>query len=218
VSPLLSGKDSEGLTQKAFDKLLLRLDPDRIQAAKKYEEIRRQLMKFFEWNDCLCPAELADETINRVARKIEEGQDVQNLKAYFSAIAKHVLQEYWRALKREPVSLEALSISQGSSDGSRELQTSLARQDHDSVRLECMGRCMKMLSPEERQLIMAYERGEKGARIRNRERLAKRFKMSSNALRLRVFRIKQRLEVCYRECRSELDPHSTSAPGALGPD
>jgi len=207
VSPLLSGKKSEGLTQEAFDKLLLRLDPDRIQAAKKYEQFRRRLMKAFEWDDCLRPAELADETINRTARKLEEGEEVRNLEAYFTAIAKYVLQEYWRELKREPLSLEALSLSQGSSDGSRELAGALTLQDHDTVQVECMERCMKKLSPEERQLIMAYERGERGARIRNRERLAKRFKMSANALRLRVFRIKQRLEVCYRECRSELDPH-----------
>ena len=106
MSPLLSGKDSEGLTQEAFDKLLLRLDTDRIQAAKKYEQIRRRLMKAFEWNDCLCPADLADETINRVARKLQEGEEIRNLEAYFSAFAKHVLQEYWRELKREPVSLE----------------------------------------------------------------------------------------------------------------
>lgn len=207
MSPLLSGKKSEGLTQEAFDKLLLRLDPDRIQAAKKYEQFRRRLMKAFEWDDCLRPAELADETINRTARKLEEGEEVRNLEAYFTAIAKYVLQEYWRELKREPLSLEALSLSQGSSDGSRELAGALTLQDHDTVQVECMERCMKKLSPEERQLIMAYERGERGARIRNRERLAKRFKMSANALRLRVFRIKQRLEVCYRECRSELDPH-----------
>lgn len=217
MSRLLSGKDPTGLTQHAFDKLLLRLDPDRARAALKYEQIRRRLMRTFEWNDCLLPADLADETINRVARKLADGEEVRNLEAYFSAIARHVLQEYWRELKKEPVSLEELSLSQVP-DGSRKLGSPLARQGSDSNGAECMERCMKKLPSEERQLIMAYERGEKGTRIRNRERLASRFKMSANALRLRVFRIKQKLEVCYRKCRSELEPESTTDSHRLGPD
>jgi hypothetical protein len=41
-------KDRE-LTQAAFDMLLARLDPDREEAGRKYDEIRRKLTKFFEF-------------------------------------------------------------------------------------------------------------------------------------------------------------------------
>src|SRR5262249_39699376 len=62
-------KDWE-LTPEAFSKLLAELSPDPEVAGEKYEELRGQLIKFFEWRGSFFPDQRADETLNRVARKI----------------------------------------------------------------------------------------------------------------------------------------------------
>lgn len=212
MSAIASGKSSKGLTQESFDSLLGRLDADRAVAGQKYEQIRRRLIKVFEWSDCANPGDLADETINRVARKLKEGEDIRNLEPYFGAVARHVLQEHRREAKKEPTSLEALILSQGLAKDTGGLGGVSEEQRWEISRLACMERCLKTLSREERQLVIAYERGQKSPRIRNRERLAKRLKMSPNALRLRVWRIKQKLEACYRDFRNGLDLPAESPP------
>ena len=61
------------LTGPAFDKLLACLDPDLNEAGRKLLDIRRRLQKFFECNRCPDPDELVDMTIDRGARRIDEG-------------------------------------------------------------------------------------------------------------------------------------------------
>ena len=65
------GRESD-LSQEAFDRLLAWLNPNRALAGEKYEEIRRRLIKIFTCRGCTCPEVLADETINRVARKVKK--------------------------------------------------------------------------------------------------------------------------------------------------
>jgi hypothetical protein len=60
------------LTQESFDSLLAWLHPDREQAGERYESIRCSLIRFFSARGFSNPEELADETIDRVARKIDE--------------------------------------------------------------------------------------------------------------------------------------------------
>src|SRR5262249_34915539 len=71
------------LTPEAFSKLLAELTPDPEVAGEKYEDLRGQLIKFFEWRGLLFPDQHADETLNRVARKIDEGERVEkNITAF----------------------------------------------------------------------------------------------------------------------------------------
>src|SRR4029434_1975050 len=65
------------LTPEAFDSLLAAFDPNRESAAQKYLEIRGNLVRFFEWRGCPFPEDHADETFNRVARKIADGEQIQ---------------------------------------------------------------------------------------------------------------------------------------------
>src|SRR5450631_1079624 len=73
-----------------LDRLLLRLNSDRTVASTKYEEIRRTLIKFFDWNGCsLRAGELTDETLNRVAGKLKT-EPIQNMNAYAVRVARFV--------------------------------------------------------------------------------------------------------------------------------
>lgn len=69
-SPLM--KKDWILTQESFDALLAWLDPAREEAGRRYEEIRRRLIKIFTCRGCGEPEDLADETINRVSKKLKE--------------------------------------------------------------------------------------------------------------------------------------------------
>jgi DNA-directed RNA polymerase specialized sigma24 family protein len=106
----VSRKKDRELTQEMFERLLAWLDKDRDRAGLRYEEIRFQLIKIFVSHECPDSEGLADETINRVARKIKDIADTYtgNPASYFYGVARIVYLEY---LRRKPAPLTN-SISQ----------------------------------------------------------------------------------------------------------
>lgn len=89
------------LTQRAFDALLAWLDPDRELAGEKYEDIRYRLIKFFERRGCPAPEELADEVLNRVSKKLDEGTEVRAFE-YFYGVALRVFHEHLEKPRTQP--------------------------------------------------------------------------------------------------------------------
>ena len=63
-------------TRNALDKLLARFDPDRQRAGERYEAFRRRLLFLFTLWRCPEPEEQADETFDRVARRVDEGAEI----------------------------------------------------------------------------------------------------------------------------------------------
>src|SRR3954462_6096616 len=84
------------LTQDAFDRLLDSLGSDRDTAGTRYLEIRRNLVRLFEWRGCPAPDEYADETINRCARKIGDGEEIRDVGTYCIGIARMLVREMSR--------------------------------------------------------------------------------------------------------------------------
>ena len=68
-------KLSRELSEDSFNRFLSLLDTDRERAGAEYEILHRKLVRFFEWRECYNGEELADETVNRVARKLAEGHE-----------------------------------------------------------------------------------------------------------------------------------------------
>src|SRR5687767_9506003 len=83
-----------------FEFLLERLDADREAAGQKYEGLRRKLIKFFEWNRCGPVEDLADETLDRVARRLAR-DDVEDVLRFAWGVAQYVRQESARRTRRE---------------------------------------------------------------------------------------------------------------------
>jgi DNA-directed RNA polymerase specialized sigma24 family protein len=184
------------LTQTAFDKLLALLDADRERAGARYEALRARLIKFFEWRDCDDPEELADAVFDRVTKKIEAGESVRNVEAYAATVAQFVLKEDARSPSRRSQSIE---------DNPR-LENQLAAggaaapDETDEVRLACLDECLAELSAEQRRLVTAYYDTDERTMIEARRRLAAAEGISPNSLRIRVCRLKARLEECAKEC------------------
>src|SRR5450759_5872831 len=99
-----------GLTAEAFAKLLDRLDADRERAAEKYEDLRRTLTRFFEWRGAPFPQDHADETFNRVARKLDEGVKIKNIGGYCYQVARLVFLETTKGHDSKRASLESVRL------------------------------------------------------------------------------------------------------------
>src|SRR5687767_15686519 len=154
------------------------LDKDRERAGEKYEHLRLKLLKYFQWCGSDAPDIDADETMNRVMRRIYEGQDVYNLTGYIYGVAKLVHAESLKRRNRRR-SLDEGSFIELSSIGV-EVE---ARNYH-----ECLERCLGCLSDEDRDVITEYYRYIKTEKIDCRKRLAARLGISLNTLRVKMDR------------------------------
>ena len=81
------------LTPEGFAKFLTCLDSDLERAGEAYEKIRAKLISFFEWRGFQFPEEHADEAINRVIRKIDEGDEIRDPSTYVYGVARMLILE-----------------------------------------------------------------------------------------------------------------------------
>jgi len=178
------------LTSESFGKLLARLDPDPDVAGEKYETLRRTLVKFFEWRGALFPEEHADETLNRVSRKLDEGLEIRDISGYCYGVAKLLYLE----TSKSP---ESRSVSIGELDCAVVTQPDATA---DEQRLFCFERCLESLPAENRMLITEYYQYEGREKIDGRKALAARLDIPLNALRSRATRVREKLEKCVNDC------------------
>jgi len=179
------------LTQQSFDGLLALLGPDRDVAADRYLEIRRNLVRLFEWRGCSTPEEYADETINRCARKIGDGEVIRDLATYCIGIARMLLLEMGRDPARQTRPL----------DEAPEPHVVPHEPEGDRDRcVECLRLCLGQLQPDHRTLILNYYQGEKGDKIKNRDRLTRTLGISPGTLRMRALRVRASLQLCAENC------------------
>jgi len=180
---------ADDLDQEQFDRLLQWLNTDRAKAADQYEWIRKRLIKIFVSRGSNRPEELADSTINRVARKLEEIKDtyVGDPAHYFSSVAGYIFRESLRSDKAPVVMPPPVSPS-------------TEDEERDYI---CLERCLDRLPKGDRELAIAYYQQEKQAKIDIRKRLAEQMGLAMNALRIRACRIRSHLLTCVELCRSE---------------
>lgn len=181
------------LKQENFDKLLAWLHDDREQAGQKYEEIRESLIKIFSWRGYDDAEDLADEVVNRVATKIRWLVDnyVGDPALYFYGVAKKILLERERREQPHP-----LDETMKAPDTAIQLEEDLAADRRD----ECLEKCLRELDADDRMLILAYYQKSKQAKIDYRKALARQFGLNTNALRVKVFRIRAHLKKCIKQC------------------
>jgi DNA-directed RNA polymerase specialized sigma24 family protein len=176
--------------------LLYSLHPDRDHAGRLYENIRRKLLEFFEARGSAVPDEHADETFDRVMRRMTEGEKVKNPTNYCYGVAKFVWIEASRALAKGPVELHENAVIRDREDDD------YLRRYRDAVdrRLDCLDNCLDHLADATRHFIIEYYREEKGPKIEQRKLLADRLDTTINALRLRASRLRRELAKCTDKC------------------
>jgi DNA-directed RNA polymerase specialized sigma24 family protein len=177
------------LTSEAFERFLFSLDPDAEHAGEKYEALRRKLVKIFDWRGARFPEECADETINRLIRKLESGETIRDIPTYCQGIARLVFLETLKEPDNRWVSLDELSAV-----------VVPPFHEEDGAHRQCFMRCLNELPVESRQLILEYYEDERRDKINNRQAMADRLGIPLNALRCRAQRIRDKLEQCITNC------------------
>jgi DNA-directed RNA polymerase specialized sigma24 family protein len=187
-------------TPGAFQHLLTWLDEGVNSDGERYLEMRRRLASYFGRKRCLSPDELADETLNRVARKLEEQGTITDATPprYCYIVAKFVFLEYLRSAEHRQASL-----GEGRGVLDALAGPAAARADEagvDEKRFDCLDRCLRQLSAHDRALILEYYSGGEGGTIEHRHQLAARLGLTANALAIRACRIRGTLEACVNAC------------------
>ena len=182
-----------GLTAKAFTKLLASLGENREQAGEKYEDLRRTLIRFFEWRGAPFPEEHTDETFNRVARKLDEGVDIKNIGGYCYEAARLVCLEALKSRESRRAPLEEIKLEVTVPETTDETA-------EKEQRLTCLDDCLHVLPVESRELIKEYYSDEKRGRIDRRKALADSLGLRRDALANRAQRVRDKLEQCVTRC------------------
>ena len=189
------------LTAAALARLLAHFDADPDRAALAYEGLRLTLTKFFDWRGARFPDECADDTLDRLARKLDEGVQIDDVRSFALGIARLVFLERGRHPVSRQDEFEERVHSQ--------LLASASSAEHPLH--GCLDRCLDALPEEGRTLILTYYTDERRAKIDHRLRLAADLGLSANALRSRAQRLRDRLERCVRTCAASEEGASRDA-------
>lgn len=173
----------------SFDGLLAALDPDREAAGRRFEDLRRRLVRFFDWRGALAPDECTDITLDRLATRIADGVEVHALHAYTFAIARLVFLEQARRPDAHAVSLSTVPDDVLAASPTR-----------PNVWGECLDRGLDALGHEQRQLILRYYAHDRRDKIDDRAALARELGITVSALRNRAQRVRDRLEQMVIAC------------------
>jgi len=190
-----SSKTRWNLDRGAFEALLIALDPDRERASNKYTALHDRLVRFFQWNNIEDADRLADETLDRLARRIAADRNNPNGSAtdavkepekFATGIARLLLHEYWRQQQRHEHALQAMK--------QQDWTTGEVSGHETEVLAAVLDECLSTLPPVQRELIEKYYGTEGRNQIESRKQLASQHNISLNALRNRAMRIRADLE------------------------
>ena len=112
-TPKVQRKKDWALSPNAFRQLLAWLDDGMDSGGEKYLEMRRRLISYFDRKNCLPVDDLADETLNRAARRLEEEGAITDTTParYCYIIAKFVFLEHLREVQHRQLSLDEMPVA-----------------------------------------------------------------------------------------------------------
>lgn len=197
-------KKNWAINSNAFHRLLEWLDQGEDSGGQNYLEMCQRLVAYFDRKNCLMPDELTDETLNRVARRLEEEGKIESETPakYCYITARFVFMEYLRRTDKGSVPLDDFLRKPQQAN-----QLTAAEQADENEakekRLECLEQCAGKLESVNRDIIIGYYFGEGRIKIENRRALAEKLEITMNALTIRACRIREKLEVCVSNCVGE---------------
>jgi DNA-directed RNA polymerase specialized sigma24 family protein len=160
-----------------------------------YVAMHGRLSAYFARKGCRAPEELADETLSRVARRLQEEGTIAGMvpAQYCYVTARFVWLEHLRSPDYAP---PALTRDPGA-------PVRPPGEDEERERwLACLDRCLEELEASDRTIILEYYAGVATTRIGQRRQLAERLGVTANALAIRASRLRERLRTAVRQCIS----------------
>jgi DNA-directed RNA polymerase specialized sigma24 family protein len=166
-----------------------------------YRRIHARLESFFRWKGLGDGASLADETLDRAARRLaDDAVRTEAPMPFLLGVARFVAME----AQRREVQLRTAEQASGVEPPDAT----------DEAAVSALEGCLEGLLPAERALVLTYYREGSGrARIENRQRQADSLGIGLNALRIRAFRLRERLEQCISGKLAETHSSTASQEG-----
>lgn len=176
--------------------LLEVLGETREEAGAAYREIHERLTRFFSLNNGSDPQTLADEVMDRLAKRTvnEPKEKIISPHAFALGIARHLLQEDQRRYARETKVARDWDVRSGASENDQEQL------------LEALEECMSHMSEDKRKLLLAYYSWPEGKKIDHHREMVDRHELTMNALRNRVMRARSELDSCVRNRQRDVSP------------
>jgi RNA polymerase sigma factor (sigma-70 family) len=174
------------LTYESFHLAIKKAFVHAVDPAAAYEQLRRKLINYFLTRGHNIDAEyLADEVMDRVLMKVSDGyvriQDDKSVSNFALGVARNVDLEQRRTKQKHQSRLSERAYLEA------------LQQENDVLgidrRSKAFNICLKELKPEELELLMEYYIDHRG----DTKDLAAELGISYHNLRIRIFRINQRL-------------------------
>ena len=179
--------------ENPYELFLSWLSPDRGSAEIKYNNIRRRLVVLLDLRGCSFSEDVADEAIFRFVRRLPAMADsftTNDPIPYLYTTAYHVhLEQSRRRFQSLPDDASGLAQPEAEEEDVEEKQLH-----------QCLDRCLGGMDEKERKMALAYYQWEKRDKIGSRKALASRLGISTNALRIKVYHIRNALQSCIEEC------------------
>ena len=184
--PLPSLRRPLAINEESFESLLAWLDPDRELAGQKYEVIRAGLIRIFVSKGFSDAEDLADETINRVIKRLPEIRDtyVGDPGRYFHGVARFIIRE---VMRRKEIAVDVVP------------GFSVEADDH-SDEYDCLVKCLRFLPSDKSEMILDYYIYDGRDKIAQHRRMAHELGISEGALRGRAHHVRGNLEKCIQQC------------------
>jgi hypothetical protein len=191
MAPSTLNRTEARLTPGSFKRLLDTLDPDPRRAGMRYEILRGRLILFFLRRMLGSPEDLADQVMDRLARRMHEGEEILSIEGYALGIARFVVREQ-----------DAVHLPEGSHRSSF-LENTLAsnatkgdeafEREQKDRQLDAMERSLGRLPEAEIELLTSYYLVEQREKIATRKRIALKLGVTQAALRKKIYGICSRL-------------------------
>lgn len=179
--------------EENFRALLLALHPDEHKAAEEYRRLHERSVRLFTLNRVADPHALADEALDRLARRVaEERIKVDSPAAFLQGIARHLLQEEHRRRTRDREAAEEWTSHR------------TAPNETDDELMESVEACLGRMSSDQQELLRNYYRDSGRDKIEHHRKLAADRGLSLNALRNQIMRARKKLDDCVRRRLSDV--------------
>lgn len=176
----------KSLTSESFAKLLKAFSEDEAEASRLYTNLRDSLIRFFQLRGISDPDKAADDTIDRIAEKLDQDTKIEDLRKFAFGVARFI---YLEKLRKEQSRLHAIDAFFLKDSESKEFGT--------SDEIETFRECFKKLYNHERELLLVYFEDLSADKLfEARQKLAARENIELNTLRNRISRLRKRLEDC----------------------
>ena len=174
------------LTQETFKGLLRSLHMEEEAAVERYRRLHGRLVLFFMRHRSYHPEDLADQVVNRLARKLSEGLSIGNIEAFALGMARLVVrEEQTRSLRERNCYLELCRNESVVQRTFNERENSY----------QWMENQLATLPVSQRSMLERYHEGDGIRRIRERQKLAEEMGLSIGTLRKRIFDLQAMLRI-----------------------